>query len=73
MADIFRGRIIDVTDKTYTIELTGTGQKLDAFIEAHRPQRDSRDRAHRRLRHRPRRADSESLAIRRPACERRLA
>jgi len=23
MADIFRGRVIDVTDKTYTIELTG--------------------------------------------------
>jgi acetolactate synthase-1/3 small subunit len=34
MADIFRGRIIDVTDKSYTIELTGTGQKLDAFLEA---------------------------------------
>jgi len=34
MADIFRGNIIDVTDKTYTIELTGTGNKLDAFIEA---------------------------------------
>lgn len=34
MADIFRGRIIDVTDKTYTIELTGTGQKLDAFLGA---------------------------------------
>jgi acetolactate synthase I/III small subunit len=34
MAEIFRGRIIDVTDKTYTIELTGTGAKLDAFIEA---------------------------------------
>ena len=33
-ADIFRGRIIDVTEKTYTVELTGTGQKLDAFIEA---------------------------------------
>jgi acetolactate synthase I/III small subunit len=33
-ADIFRGRIIDVTEKTYTIELTGTGDKLDAFIEA---------------------------------------
>ena len=30
MADIFRGRIIDVTDKDYTIELTGTGSKLDA-------------------------------------------
>jgi acetolactate synthase-1/3 small subunit len=34
MADIFRGHIIDVTDKTYTIELTGTGSKLDAFLEA---------------------------------------
>jgi acetolactate synthase-1/3 small subunit len=34
MADIFRGRVIDVTDKTYTIELTGDGSKLDAFIEA---------------------------------------
>lgn len=34
LADIFRGRIIDVTDKSYTIELTGTGSKLDAFIEA---------------------------------------
>ncbi len=33
MADIFRGRIIDVTEKTYTIEMTGTGEKLDAFIE----------------------------------------
>ena len=34
MADIFRGRIIDVSDNTYTIELTGTGSKLDAFIQA---------------------------------------
>ena len=34
MADIFRGRVIDVSDNTYTIELTGTGQKLDAFIQA---------------------------------------
>ncbi|MBA4707358.1 acetolactate synthase small subunit [Aquitalea sp. FJL05] len=34
MADIFRGRIIDVTEKTYTIELTGTSDKLGAFIEA---------------------------------------
>ncbi len=34
MSDIFRGRIIDVTDKTYTIELTGAGYKLDAFLEA---------------------------------------
>jgi len=34
MADIFRGRIIDVTEKTYTIELTGNKSKLDAFIDA---------------------------------------
>jgi len=33
-ADIFRGRIIDVTDKSYTIELTGVSTKLDAFISA---------------------------------------
>ena len=32
--DIFRGRIIDVTDKTYTIELTGNSDKLDAFLKA---------------------------------------
>ena len=34
MADIFRGRVIDVSDNTYTIELTGDGAKLDAFIQA---------------------------------------
>jgi acetolactate synthase I/III small subunit len=34
MAEIFRGRIIDVTDKSYTIELTGTGAKLDGFLNA---------------------------------------
>ncbi len=34
MAEIFRGCIIDVTDKTYTIELTGDVAKIDAFIEA---------------------------------------
>ncbi len=28
LSDIFRGRIIDVTDKTYTIELTGTQASL---------------------------------------------
>ena len=28
------GRVIDVTEKTYTIELTGDKGKLDAFIEA---------------------------------------
>ena len=34
MADIFRGRIIDVSDNTYTIELTGDTRKLDAFIRS---------------------------------------
>ena len=34
MAEIFRGSIIDVTDKSYTIELTGTCTKLDAFLNA---------------------------------------
>jgi acetolactate synthase-1/3 small subunit len=34
ISDIFRGRIIDVSDKTYTIELTGAGSKLDSFLQA---------------------------------------
>lgn len=34
MVEIFRGNIIDVTPTTYTIELTGDGDKLDAFIVA---------------------------------------
>ncbi len=34
LADIFRGKIIDVTDTIYTVELTGTGDKLDAFVRA---------------------------------------
>ncbi len=34
MVEIFRGRIIDVTENTYTVEMTGAGDKLDAFINA---------------------------------------
>ncbi|MCC6917528.1 acetolactate synthase small subunit [Nitrosomonas sp.] len=34
LTDIFRGNIIDVTDKIYTIELTGTRSKLDGFLQA---------------------------------------
>ncbi len=34
LTDIFRGRIIDVTDASYTVEVTGTGAKLDAFLRA---------------------------------------
>ena len=33
-ADIFRGQIIDVTASTYTVQLVGTSDKLDAFIQA---------------------------------------
>ena len=32
LSDIFRGNIIDVNDTTYTVEMTGNGDKLDAFI-----------------------------------------
>ena len=34
VADIFRGQIIDVTARTYAIQLSGTTEKLDAFINA---------------------------------------
>ena len=32
--DIFRGQIVDVTPSVYTIQLTGTTDKLDSFIQA---------------------------------------
>lgn len=34
LCDIFRGRILDVTDVSYVIELTGDDQKLRAFLAA---------------------------------------
>lgn len=34
MVDIFRGQIVDITPKQYTIQLSGTSDKLNAFIEA---------------------------------------
>jgi acetolactate synthase-1/3 small subunit len=33
-ADIFRGQVVDITPNVFTIQLTGTGEKLDAFITA---------------------------------------
>ncbi len=33
-ADIFRGQIVDVSAHTYTVQLVGTSDKLDAFIQA---------------------------------------
>ena len=33
-ADIFRGQIVDVTSDTYTVQLVGPSDKLDAFLRA---------------------------------------
>jgi acetolactate synthase-1/3 small subunit len=33
-ADIFRGQIVDVSPSVYTIQVTGTVGKLNAFIDA---------------------------------------
>lgn len=37
MADIFRGKIVDVSQKTYTVEVTGTESKINGFLEMVRP------------------------------------
>ena len=37
LSDIFRGRIIDVNENSYTIEVTGNSDKLDAFLKALNP------------------------------------
>lgn len=34
ISDIFRGRIIDVSDDTFTIEITGSSTKLDAYLDS---------------------------------------
>lgn len=34
LTDIFRGQIVDVTTKSYTMQLTGSKDKLDAFVAA---------------------------------------
>ena len=61
MADIFRGRIIDVTEKSYTIELTGDAVQARRLHRGHRPRGHPRNRAHRHQRHRPRRAHPARL------------
>jgi len=37
LAEIFRGRIVDSSPKTYTIEVTGDEKKIEAFVELLRP------------------------------------
>ncbi len=34
LVDIFNGQIVDVTDTTYTVEITDTCDKLDSFISS---------------------------------------
>jgi acetolactate synthase-1/3 small subunit len=34
LVDIFNGNIVDVTDTTYTVELTDSGEKLDSFLSS---------------------------------------
>lgn len=31
LIEVFRGRVIDMSEKTFVIELTGSGDKIDAF------------------------------------------
>ena len=37
LVDIFRGKIVDVSPKTYTVELTGDENKIRAALELLRP------------------------------------
>ena len=37
IADIFRGKVIDVGSKTYTIEVTGDEKKIDAILNLFKP------------------------------------
>ncbi len=34
LSDIYKGKIVDVTESTFVIELTGDSDKLDSFIKA---------------------------------------
>jgi acetolactate synthase-1/3 small subunit len=37
MAEIFRGRVVDVSAKSYTVEITGSEEKIKGFLEMVRP------------------------------------
>ena len=36
-ADIFRGKVIDVSKRSMTVEITGTDDKIEAFEQLIRP------------------------------------
>ncbi|MBE2894264.1 acetolactate synthase small subunit [Spirabiliibacterium falconis] len=40
MSDIYRGQIVDITPKSYTIQLAGTKDKLNAFVNAVKQETD---------------------------------
>ncbi len=37
LTEIFRGRVVDSSQKTYTVEITGDEKKIEAFIELMKP------------------------------------
>jgi acetolactate synthase-1/3 small subunit len=37
LVDVFSCKVVDVTDKTYTIEISGKTKKLNAFLDAFDP------------------------------------
>lgn len=37
MTEIFRGRVVDVSARTYTVEITGTEEKIKAFLTLVKP------------------------------------
>jgi acetolactate synthase-1/3 small subunit len=37
VVDIFRGKVVDVGDKTYVVEVTGTTDKVGAFVDLLKP------------------------------------
>jgi acetolactate synthase-1/3 small subunit len=37
LTEIFRGRIVDSSQRTYTVEITGDEKKIEAFVELMRP------------------------------------
>ena len=53
-AEIFRGKTVDVSRRTVTVEITGTDDKIEAFEEHGPPVRPDRDGPHRRDRRRAR-------------------
>ena len=63
LTEIYRGSVVDVTDRSYTIEITGSTEKLDSFLETVGPCPNFGNRTHRRGRYRSWRAYFENLTL----------